>query len=88
MSKDRSMATGPYPTRVVKRPVVIEGSWSGGSYRTHIAGHFLLIVLSDGTEVPCCNQPHGHKKQATMVACANRAVAALNDAAGIPEAAR
>jgi hypothetical protein len=88
-TKDRSMATGPYPRKMgASRPVVVETTWCAGAYRTHTTGYHAVIVLSDDTEVACCNSPHGHKKQATLVACATRKVAKLNDAAGIPEAVR
>lgn len=87
-AKDRSMATGPYPLRVTKRPVILEGSWSGGRYNTWTVGHRVIIMQSDGTEVPCCTSPHGHKARHTLIACGTARVAALNEAAGIPEEAR
>lgn len=87
-TKDRSMATAPYPLRATRRAVVVTGSWCGGSYRSRTVGHHAILVMSDGSEVACCNSPHGHKNQATLTACATRKVAKLNDAAGIPEDVR
>lgn len=87
-AKDRSMATGPYPLRCTMRPIKVEGTWCAGSYSTHIVGTRAIIVLSDGTEVPCCDGRNGHKVQARLIDCATNRVAQLNDAAGIPEAVR
>lgn len=86
--KDRSMATGPYPNRVTLRDVRIESSWCGGGYNTRTVGQHAVIVMSDGSEVACCNTPHGHKRRDTLARCATAKVAKLNDAAGIPESAR
>lgn len=85
-TKDRSMATGPYPLRAYRRPVVLEGA--GGARTRRVVGHHAIIHQSDGTDVPCCTTPHGHRQESTLVACATRRVAELNDAAGIPEAVR
>jgi hypothetical protein len=87
-TKDRSMATGPYPTRCTMRLVRVEGSWSGGAYRTRVVGQRAILTMSDGSEVECCASPNGHKKHDTLVACASAKVAELNEAAGIPEAVR
>lgn len=84
--KDRSMATGPYPVRARKSPVVLE-TWCAGPIQRTVGVH-AIITLSDGSEVACCNTPHGHRTNATFTACATRRVAQLNDAAGIPVGVR
>lgn len=81
-TKDRSMATGPYPTRAKFRKVIITGSYrTGFGYDQRVAGREAVITLSDGSEVGCT---HAHRKQETLVACATRLVRDLNDSAGIP----
>lgn len=86
--KNREMATGPFPVSVTTRTVRVETTWSGGSYNTHAVGDHIVIHLSDGSEVACCDRPHGHKRREVLIRCATAKVAKLNDAAGIPEEVR
>lgn len=85
--KNREMATGPFPVAITRRAVRVTSSCSAApEYR--IAGHHAMIRLSDESEVACCAKPYGHKQNDTLVRCATAKVAALNEAAGIPEDAR
>ena len=81
-TKDRSMATGPYPTSARRGKV------------THMTGprvtritYMAVIGLSDGSEV-MCQHSHGHSSDKALVACATKLVDRLNEAAGIPKNAR
>ena len=81
--RNRDMATGPFPVQVTPRRVVLEGTWSGGSYNTWVSGIQVLVTLSDGSEV-FCRHLNGHKTDQTFRDCATKLVRDLNDAAGIP----
>lgn len=81
-AKDRSMATGPYPTRVLRGKV----THTTGSRVTRIT-YIPIVVLSDGTK-ESCDHSHGHTSEKALLACANKLVDRLNAAAGIPKNAR
>ena len=82
------MATGPYPMSYVVDRVTVEGRWCAGSYERRFVGRRGVVVLSDGERVPCCSQPHGHRGDDALRRCLTRRVDVLNEAAGIPVAAR
>lgn len=65
----------PTPVRVVKRAVVIEGSYCSGGYRRRVIGYSVAVILSDGSEKTCT---HAHKSNDTARKCAQTIVNQIN----------